>query len=520
MASANELTIAERRLIKGMLLLWPQLNYQEILAYFTYPGRDINHARILEIHHEIYFADLTPATQDEVFAFINAWSTNPRPDPDQCVTSPCTGADNSTVKASRQVGSLLLNWWPVGQGLYSSGLIRTASGASFNWVYDCGTASSLSFIDKAVAKDQVLRDNAGATKIDLAVLSHFDKDHINGFTRLVATSSIERLLLPYLPLWKRLVLAIMEGIATEDPEFLFFLNPTAYLRAIEGAQITDIVFVPPSEPDDAAEETEEPDLPLPPEGEDGLREWPPIGSLKAETAAPPPDTSGDPAVEVAEKGTEPVFLARGGRILSPGFWEFVPYNDAEKASLADASFVAKAQPLLDTLKDDENGRKQAFKDLKSLYEATFGSSDEDKNTISLFLYSGPLGRRLELGNVLASHQVERPAIYRRFAQIHTGDATLNDVKSAYYTRFRDFFIKNKRLEKLGPFQVMHHGSRFQWHDGIARKLRPTVSIFSSDPLRNPFYHPHMEVLRDFWLYHPVQVDKVTGFQLAGRIMLI
>lgn len=516
MASANELTIAERRLIKGMLLLRPDLNYQEILAYFTYPGRDMNHARIAEIHHENYFADLTPATQEEVFAFIAAWANSPRPDPDRLVISPYTGDDDGAVKTRRQVASLHLNWWPVGQGLYGSGLIQTASGGAFSWVYDCGTTSSQTLIDNALRRDESERISVGVEKIDLVVLSHFDHDHISGFASLIAACPIKCLLIPYVPLWQRLVLAIKQGVSAEDPTFLFFLNPVAYLRGIEGADIEHIVFVPAGEPNDGAAAPVDPEPPVLPEGEEGARSWPPVGDLKTETGAPPPEADGDPAVEQGEEGERPLFLELGGRIVSPGFWEFVPYNDADRAPQADATFIGLAKPLLALVIDDPTKRIQAFKDLRTLYIRTFGSTPEDKNIISLFLYSGPIGTRLHLGTVLTSHLVERPAITTRYAQIHTGDGTL---KGVHYTRFENFFKRSKRLKKLGLFQVMHHGAEPQWHAGIAAKLSPTASIFSSDPAHRRYKHPRPKVLRDFWPYHPVQVDKVMGFHLFGYLVL-
>lgn len=517
MVSADELTIAERRLIKGMLQLWPALNYQKILTYFTYPGRNVKHARIKEIRDEVYFPNLTSATQEEVFSFIAAWANNSRPNSDQFFISPYTSDGASAVKTHRQIASLHLHWWPVGQGLYSSGLIRIANGGAFSWVYDCGTSSARSLIDSALRMDQTERVSAGVEKIDLVVLSHFDNDHISGFARLIAACPIKRLLIPYIPLWKRLVLAIEQGVSTGDPTFLFFLNPVAYLLGIEGADIEDIVFVPAGIPDDGASAPDDPEPPILPEDEEAARAWPAEGDLKPETGDAPLEAVDDPAVEQDEKGKRPLFLKLGGRIVSPGFWEFVPYNDADRESQADTNFISQAKSLAKIIKNDLNKRIQAFNDLRKLYVNAFGSTPKDKNVISLFLHSGPIGNRLHLGTVLTSHLVECPAIATRYAQIHTGDGTL---KGNYYTRFESFFKRSERLQKLGLFQVMHHGAEPQWHAGIAAKLGPTTSIFSSDPAHKKYKHPCPKVLRDFWPYHPVQVNKVTGFHLSGYLILI
>jgi hypothetical protein len=204
MDSSQKLTIEELRLIKAMLLLWPTLNYQEILAYFIFPGRHRKYARIKEICDEVYFSNLTPATQEELLAFLAAWTNSLHSDPDQFVISSRTVDGAGTIKARRQIASLRLHWWPVGQGLYSSGLIQTLSGGVFSWVYDCGSSSSKLLIDEALSKDQAERVSVGVEKIDLVVLSHFDNDHISGFLRLIAASPIKRLLIPYVPFWKRL----------------------------------------------------------------------------------------------------------------------------------------------------------------------------------------------------------------------------------------------------------------------------------------------------------------------------
>jgi beta-lactamase superfamily II metal-dependent hydrolase len=511
MASLKELTIAERRLIKGMLQLQPSMENQAILAYFTRPGRHINHARIAEIKGCWWFADLTPATPAEVDAFMTAASGSVRPDPDCFVTSLYQGSDEGIEK--KHVGSLHLNWWPVGQGLYASGLLRGANGRIVSWVYDCGTAANKKrkLVDRAIIMDQAHREGAGTQKINLAVLSHFDRDHISGFTMLAGQCKIEKLLLPYLPLWRRLVVAIEQGIAVEDPAFPFFIDPVAYLRGIPGNEIEEIIFVPGVGPEDIAGE---PEGPIAPEGDPaGPRE----GRLEAEIGELPPEARGDPTVEpnIIQPMQRARFLAPGGRVVSPDLWEFVPYNDVSMLPKATPAFITEAVRLATILKDDKAHREQALKDIKAHYASTFGSSAEEKNIISLFLYSGPIGRRLRLAGFSANHAVNHPELPDRFAQIHTGDGTLNKI---YYPGFRDFFRKGKRFEKMGIVQVMHHGSRRNWAKGIADKLRPVASIFSSEPCGH-YFHPDDDVLRDFWPYHPAQVDSKTGFHATGYLVL-
>ena len=70
------------------------------------------------------------------------------------------------------------------------------------------------------------------------------------------------------------------------------------------------------------------------------------------------------------------------------------------------------------------------------------------------------------------------------------------------------------MQHIGVFQVMHHGAEGNWHPGVARKINPIFSIFSSDPHKQ-MKHPHAPVLRDFWSYNPIQVDKQEGATITG-----
>lgn len=59
------------------------------------------------------------------------------------------------------------------------------------------------------------------------------------------------ILLPYLTPLQRLVLALQQGVSTDDAEFGFYVDPVGYLRGLDGSDIGEIVFVLPSGPEDA-----------------------------------------------------------------------------------------------------------------------------------------------------------------------------------------------------------------------------------------------------------------------------
>ncbi|WP_245498395.1 hydrolase [Rhizobium leguminosarum] len=393
---------------------------------------------------------------------------------------------------------LELDWWPVGQGLFSSGLLTYDHGV-VRWVYDCGTTSSNRYLESALLDYGQEKADSGSSAIDFAVLSHFDRDHVSGFERLVSRHPIRMVLLPYIPLWQRLVIAAEEGIAADEPLFRFFVNPAGYLLAVPGSEIRQVIYVPAGGDDESG--GDDGGLPFTPAPEDGSS-----GDLKINYGEPPEDVS---MSVVAKSFDDPRvrYLASRGRLVLP-FWEFVPYNDADLQFRVGASFLAAAAPLVERLRNPKRGSPAAaLKKLKALYDRTFGKSSARRNQISLFLYSGPLGQTF-----LADAYPHHTGLHRRFAQLSPGDGLLDTPDRL--TRMIDFYGSDTRIAKLGILQVMHHGAASSWHDGVAERLCPVSSIFCSEPTDKRYRHPHADVLRDFWSYGAVQVDSVERFQTS------
>lgn len=494
MSSAYSLSAEEFGLIRGMDPIRPRMTDQAILAYFTRPGRDINHTVIGAIRRGWNPLGVRTASAAEVDDFMRGIEAMWRMAP--------VFLRGASASARRL---LLLDWWPVGQGLFASGGIVGGDGPPLNWTYDCGTSSADELLVDALAAFTRQQTLIGASRLRLAVLSHFDNDHISGIVRLLGQFEVQTLLLPYIPLWRRLVIAIEQGISVDDEIFDFFLDPAAWLDARGDGRIGEILFVPGAGPDDLP-----PDAP---EGEDDER-GPEEGrlDLKPEYGDTPREADENLTSPAAGMRVQVRFLRRGGRLVAPLFWEFVPYNDETLAPRATPAFLRAAGPLIETLRDDARGRAKALADLKALYDLHFGKTAEARNVISLFLYSGAVGTRLRLGHGPASGL---PFEATDYAQMHTGDGLLNDV--ARYDAFARFYGPANRLGRSKVFQVMHHGARSSWHAGLAAKVAPTVSIFSSDPARRRPGHPHAEVLRDFWPQGPKQVDRVQGYRVRRRM---
>jgi hypothetical protein len=420
------------------------------------------------------------------------------------------------------------SFYPVGQGLFSFGEISSADRerASFTWVYDCGTTSSQSYLDEALSRFLAVQH------VDLVTISHFDKDHVSGMVKLLTRVSVEDLLLPYMPLWQRLVLIIEANITFRAPLARFLLDPVGFISEIPNANVRRVLFaMPPGDGGGPVGLTK-----AGPDGRQPLDEESrtkrirkarePVNGRNTleieievidEVSLPPEDERRRYKEEV-RSGIEVLYLRAGSAITVSGFWEFVPYNDASLAGKVSKSFKASVENLrYDLLNEpDPDDKTLALYGLKKSYIKTFGFGSEERNMISLFLYTGPINRNpYWSSSTSCDHRYGWHDYVRRASRVcdtfgavlYTGDGYLN---SQYRFDALREYLGEERMESIHVLQVMHHGSRSNWFPGIAAKIRPQNSVFCSDPAHRGYKHPHAEVLRDFWGFGPVQVDKNNG----------
>lgn len=417
---------------------------------------------------------------------------------------------------------------PVGQGLCASGVLRIDSPSEIRlrWVYDCGTSSSPTLIEDAV---QQLHDwPRGPLRLDLVVLSHFDHDHISGVCRLIEKFKIGTLLLPYMPLHQRLIVALTERAEPGSDLMSFAINPVAHLTGRDGPGVEQIVFVPPSG-------TEGPPMPEggpegPETGEGGLRlrfreeEYERYAELEVLRKA----------VGGAGAHAKLAVVAKGESIRAPGLWEFVPYNDDPEQEIPD-EFIEEVEAESSALLGAGSAaqRKRVLKALKQAYDRQFGDSSEERNMISLFLYSGPIYSSWKPGRprVHCGIRSGRGSPWRgylsesywdsswspgdaKLSLLYTGDGYLDTPERL--KRLLEY-LRRERMERIAVLQVMHHGAEANWHKGVAAAIAPLWSVFSSDPDRKQWGHPHAAVLRGFWNWGPLQADKHGGVHTRGGL---
>lgn len=391
---------------------------------------------------------------------------------------------------------LQCEFWNVGQGLFSSGRIQMGDAPAFHLVYDCGTNSSQKLIQNAVQKYNQQEDNAD---IDLLVLSHFDKDHISGVKELLKNKrKIKRWVVPYYPLWQRLVIASLLDIQPDDEEWAFYQNPIQYLKTdfAEELNETKFLLLP------AKENESEISINLEPSNSDDV--------LSFETTEKLSDEFDNLEQNVHWLNPDKALLLRKGEEQFEFVLYNVPFHLLAKVPTNLAAFQKQVKQIIQSHQSNSTDPTPA---LKTLYTLTFGNGSKNKNIISQYLYirNIKLPSFLGMGNnhifdVSIGNENEIAVIPKdktKNAILYTGDAFLNDLP--LLTDLTQS-LGTERIERIYCLQVPHHGSKHNWQQGLANIFSPCISVFSADSQRRNG-HPHGEVLKDFSTYTPILVNK-------------
>jgi hypothetical protein len=285
------------------------------------------------------------------------------------------------------------HFYPVGQGLFATGTIRRKENdkLGFRWVYDCGTSSDQDLVGEGIA--ELTQVSGDRKRIDLLTLSHFDHDHISGVASLLREFKIGTLMLPYMSLDQRLVLAFEEGRGSQDdPITGFYLNPVAFLIEQAGPGIERILFIPPSGNVGPSYPSEAPN----PQN-DGPDEGPQIQFRETERT----DSEDEEHLPQAasEKNISVEFLQPGSKISLPAYlWEFIPYNDDPLTAITDEF---KKQVSLDRANllssETPDTRNSALMRVKK--PTTLTSAHAPRSEISFLCFS-ILGQFIQAGHNL------------------------------------------------------------------------------------------------------------------------
>ena len=397
---------------------------------------------------------------------------------------------------------LQCEFWNVGQGLFSSGHIQMGDALAFHWVYDCGTSSSQKLIQNAVNK---YNSNKSQGDIDLLVLSHFDKDHISGVKELLKNRrKIKRWVVPYYPLWQRLVIALLLDIQPDDEEWAFYQNPIQYFKTYfaEELKTTKFLLLPEKEIES------EISINLEPSNYDDV--------LSFETTEQLSNEFDKSEQNLHWLNPNKALLFRKGEEQFEFVLYNVPFHLLAKVPTNLTAFQKQVKQIIQSHRSNSTDPTPA---LKTLYSLAFGNGSKNKNIISQYLYirNIKLPSFWGMGNnhifdVLIDNENEIAVIPKdktKNAILYTGDAFLNDLP--LLTDLTQS-LGAERMARIYCLQVPHHGSKHNWQQGLAKILSPCISVFSADSQRRKG-HPHGEVLKDFAIYTPILVNKTKRLSI-------
>jgi hypothetical protein len=375
---------------------------------------------------------------------------------------------------------------PVGQGLFYSGRID-----GFNFVYDCGTSSDNIFLSNSIDSLKNELKNHKANKLDLLIISHFDKDHINGIeTLLISLRGVRNVVLPYLYPEERLMLAFecQSNGEGDSSYFKFLLDPFKFLDQFN---IENVIFIPPEKP---------------------VEKWNSDSIQNEKTfswSGAISDASEYEIIKGSKKKTHHVTFRSHSNILSNGFYTFKFYCKPQKIGKEEIVHELKAQELsLSKITIQDMVEKQ-FINLESVYKKLF---KKKQNPISLICCHGPIDNYLKksMASILITSIFTNAPIYKKtmcpeFYCCNNGNIDIKLVRSSLFqmlTGDAEISLKeykqhySEEIQNVLLFSIPHHGSKKNWKKEFIDIHAKCMLWPCSFGLNNEYKHPSNSVISD------------------------
>ena len=321
-------------------------------------------------------------------------------------------------------------------------------------------------------------------------MSHFDNDHVNGVVRLLRCYSTSALVLPYITKCMRVALIADNQMSVSDEAYQLANNPRKFLREQGVENVDSVIFVPPPSKRVSSKEVfikkEADDVAyLSFYGENIFGEEAPIVYLQ--------DVS------------KPICRA--------DVWEFYTLN--AHAQKVEAEKLSNRIKLVYSNRDDFDDVKML--ELKSLYNNLAKRLRVSRNDISTYVFGMPSASSMKktlngFSKSFCVHDIEGLTESQgvEFSNefgggiFYGGDGCLKETQEINHFKSSELY---KHLNgNCLCFQVMHHGSKFNYSDAVAGLIGSKYSVFSSKPSR--YGHPHKN--------GPTQVDEENGFYLKFK----
>lgn len=361
---------------------------------------------------------------------------------------------------------------PVGQGGMMSGLL-TIPGGRFHWVYDCGSNQT-----EALTREIALLAARG--DVDCLFLSHLDSDHVNGIDRLLLSSRVNEVVLPYLNDLDRLIAAANDDAnGALSGNFLTFLNDTEGWFGARGVQ--RVTYIIPRDDDD---EGGGPEVPRYGGGGEGpiKAKWSHPDLEDAQSSVNRSGRGKGPAVQRLNTEASLHLSAANGMLD----WLLLPYahrpSDVRLQAFRKSMyrrFGPKYRLRLKAMLNDGEVRKK----VRECYDLI----SSDHNLVSMALYAGPSNSGPWGGECF-----HPPGWWRDSGGVvgwlETGDMHLNVAhrRKAMIRHYQDV------LSEVNVFALPHHGSHRNFHASLFSMLpNLTQCVAAAGP--NGYGHPNSGV---------------------------
>jgi len=372
---------------------------------------------------------------------------------------------------------------PVGQGCFYVGNIHVSKDKNFKFVYDCGTNSNITYLKSEV---DIYR-NRLMNHLNMLVISHFDKDHVNGVVRLLKNVKCVRLVIPYYKTIERLLLYAITDSTDEDYRNLL-LDPIAYFRN-EQFNIDEIIVIGAGDQDSTIDVLEgvPPERPLLrnlelSEEDSKLFDLYDSTNYSRNGSQHNKDTNFTFSLNSQYTFIKTPYHQR----LGPGLWEFVFYLREIENKILMNKFTSDVNILLKkhSINLFELFEKPYIGKLKAIYRRYYGKK---LNDTSLVMYHGPY---FQYANNVFMDSKKYLGFYSiNYGTLLTGDIALNTENKI--DRMRNYY--GYIFDEIGLLQVPHHGSKYNWcfkHDNGLEEFFYVINHGLGGK------HPYPEVIND------------------------
>lgn len=407
-------------------------------------------------------------------------------------------------------------FYNVGQGCFYAGAITNKTN-SFVVVYDCGTVTKGNPLTPCINEFKKKFNH-----IDLLIISHFDQDHVNGIEELIRGIRVEKIIMPYMPLWYRILL-IAKASADIESYTNLLMNPTSYF--LQGDfNVGKIYYIDQSPNEETNKESTPNDDPK------FDREFNPEKYIKELNLIEPiEDKEAKQRIlkdqpELDDKDAS--FLQSDTVLeLENALWEFLFYHKETKNQTDITDFQKTVESFMSSEGITELRDLFTKKRNSVMHKIYIAHIHKNINYSSLCVYHGPQFKTNVWGSEVDVSKDKSKMIFSlryfyatgyvlKSGTLLTGDQFLKKNKD--FDLFYNYY--ESRLDKTLVFQVPHHGSFDNWQMMPNKLNKHNIKCFVINYGYGRIHHPNNQVLANILNFaNPLIQNNEYTYFLYGFI---